>query len=126
MKNSLLATLYYTTTSEALPPTHITITLSLAPSRPPALPQKKVSIYYGTRCRDYTYTNFKKEEEREDKARVESDEIVMLVGKSSSRRPGLGSGRVTPVLKAHCLLSLSPHTERCTPASPVRPFFLTL
>jgi hypothetical protein len=57
---------------------------------------------------------------------VESDEIVMLVGKSSSRRPGLGSGRATPVLKAHCLLSLSPHRERCTPAAHVRPFFLTL
>jgi len=68
MKNSLRATLYYTTTSEALPPTHTTITLSLSPSPPPlppppALPPKKVSIYYGTRCRDYTYTHFKKKEE---------------------------------------------------------------
>jgi len=72
------------------------------------------------------HTLTSKKKKRRDKGRVESDEIVMLVGKSSRRRPGFGSGRATAVLKAHCLLSLSPHGERWTPASPVRPFFLTL
>jgi hypothetical protein len=48
MKNSLQVTLYYTTTSEALPPTHITITLSLSPSPlPQPSPQKKSLLTMG-------------------------------------------------------------------------------
>jgi hypothetical protein len=66
MKNSLRATLHYTTTSETLPPTHITITLSLSPSLPhQPSPQKKSLFTMGQDAEIiHTLTSKKKKRER--------------------------------------------------------------